>query len=78
MCGTPTFVKEMYDFIKEECMIDSGSYYVRKSGKTADFEFCAKGDVNKIVDYLYRDATIYLPRKHEIAMMAKNYKELLK
>lgn len=78
MCGTPAFVREMFDIIKDECVIDSGSYYVRKSGKTADFEFCAKADVNDIVDYLYQDATIYLPRKREIAMMAKQFKEPLK
>ncbi|CAM6003632.1 unnamed protein product [Sphagnum balticum] len=73
MCGTPIFVREMYDIIKEKCVIDSGSYYVRKSGNTADFEFCAKADVNDIVDYLYQDATIYLPRKRDIAMMAKQF-----
>ena len=71
MCGTPAFVREMYDIIKEKCVIDSGSYYVRKSGKTADFEFCAKADVNYIVDYLYQDATIYLSRKRDIAMKIK-------
>jgi hypothetical protein len=78
MCGTPAFVREIYDIIKEQCVIDSGSYYVRKSGKTADFEFCAKRDVNDIVDYLYQDATIFLPRKRDIAMMAKQFKEPLK
>lgn len=72
MCGTPAFVREMFDIIKEQCVIDSGSYHVRKSGKTADFEFCAKADVNYIVDYLYKDATVYLPRKYEIAMKSKN------
>jgi hypothetical protein len=78
MCGTPVFVREMFDIIKEQCVIDSGSYHVRKSGNTADFEFCAKSDVNYIVDYLYQDATIYLPRKRDIAMMAKQFKEALK
>lgn len=78
MCGTPVFVREMYNIIKEQCVIDSGSYYVRKSGKTADFEFCAKSDVNDIADYLYKDAIIYLPRKRDIAMMAKQFKERLK
>ncbi len=73
MCGTPIFVREMFDIIKEQCAIESGSYYVRKSGKTADFEFCAKADVNYIVGYLYQDATIYLPRKKEIAMKAKRF-----
>lgn len=78
MCGTPAFIREVFDIIKQECVIDSGSYYVRKSGNTADFEFCAKRDVNDIVDYLYQDATIYLPRKRDIAMMAKQFKEPLK
>ena len=78
MCGTPVFIKEMFDIIKEKCNITSGSYYVRKSGKTADFEFCAKKDVNKIVDYLYKNATIFLDRKKEIAMQAKQFKEPLK
>lgn len=78
MCGTPIFVKEMFNIIKEKCSIDSGSYHIRKSGNTGDFEISAKKDVNKIVDWLYKDATIYLSRKYEIALMAKNYKELLK
>lgn len=78
MCGTPIFVREMFDIIKMICNIQSGSYYIRKSGKTGDFEFCAKADVNKIVDWLYQDATIFLERKRAIAMMAKQFKELLK
>jgi len=73
MCGTPVFVREMFDIIKDECCIGSGSYYIRKSGKTADFEFCAKSDVNDIVDYLYKDATIYLDRKYQKAIKSKNY-----
>lgn len=77
MCGTPVFVREMFDIIRSKCDIKSGSYYVRKSDNTADFEFCAKGDVNKIVDYLYQDATVYLTRKYEIALMAKQFKDLL-
>jgi hypothetical protein len=78
MCGTPVFVREMFDIIRSICGIQSGSYYVRKSEKTADFEFCAKADVNKIVNWLYQDATIFLSRKREIAMMAKQFKESLK
>ena len=74
MCGTPAFVKDVYEVIKEQCFIDSGSFYTRKSGKTADFEFCAKEDVNTIVDWLYSGSNIYLPRKREIAMMAKQFK----
>lgn len=75
MCGTPVFVREMFDIVKAKLDITSGSYYVRKSGKTADFEFCAKADVNKIVDYIYQDATIYLNRKYEISKLAKILKE---
>lgn len=74
MCGTPIFVKEMFDIVKEKCELNSGSYYIRKSGKTADFEICSKKDVNIFIDYLYNDATIYLDRKYEIAMKAKQYK----
>lgn len=66
MCGTPIFVREMFDIIKDKLDIKSGSYYIRKSSKTADFEFCAKNDVKKIADYLYRDATIYLERKCQV------------
>ena len=74
MCGTPIFVKEMYEIIKQKCNFDSGSYYERKFGKTADFEICSKKDANTLINYLYKDATIYLPRKYEIAMKAKQYK----
>lgn len=67
MCGTPVFVREMYDIIREKCDIKSGSYYIRKSGNTADFEFCAKKDVQKIVEYLYNNSSIHLTRKKDIA-----------
>lgn len=79
MCGNPTFVREMFDIIRSSCSVETGSYYVRKSNSnTADFEFCAKADVNKIIDWLYQDTTIYLPRKRDVAMMAKQFKENLK
>jgi hypothetical protein len=74
MCGTPIFVKEMFEIVKEKCGFNSGSYCVRKSGKTANFEICSKKDVNILIDYLYKDATIYLDRKYQIAMKAKQYK----
>ena len=73
MCGTPKFVKDMFNIIKEKCDINSGSYYIRKSGKTADFEFCSKQDVAKIADYLYKDATVFLQRKKDIAILANSF-----
>lgn len=75
MCGNSLFVKETFDIIRSMCGVNTGSYYVDKNNKnTAYFEFSAKADVNKIVDWLYGDATIYLPRKHDVAMMAKQFK----
>jgi uncharacterized protein (DUF736 family) len=73
MCGTPEFVKEIFDLIKEKCSINSGSYYIRKVGKTADFEFCAKNDVNIVFNYLYSNSLLYLDRKLKIAQMIKEF-----
>lgn len=72
MCGNPIFVNETFNILKDKCNISFGSYYVRKSGKNANFKFSRKSEVKKIFEYLYKDATIYLPRKYEVASSLEN------
>ncbi len=60
--GTQFFVEELAKKLKVNCDLKSNTYY-RHSGKT----YCFKRSQNqalKICDYLYRDATRYLERKH--------------
>lgn len=74
MSGTKRFVNETFNVIRSSLNIESGSCHKKKEGKDNwNFEFTALNDVDKIVDWLYKDATILLERKHEIAKFAKGF-----
>jgi hypothetical protein len=73
MCGTEKFVKQTFEVIKSALNINSGTCLQTDSVNTWSFEFTALHDVDKLVDWLYKDATIYLERKYEIAKLAKGY-----
>lgn len=75
MCGTELFVKDVFNIIKEKNKINSGVLFNRKNQCTWNFEFSGLHDVKNIVDWLYKDATIYLERKYNILKQAKDYAE---
>jgi len=78
MRGTPKFLKEVRFILEKECDLNVRDKEIRISSGHGCLEYGGNGIVNKISNYLYQDATIYLPRKHEIAMKAKQFKDLLK
>jgi intein-encoded DNA endonuclease-like protein len=78
MRGTPAFLKVARDILEAECHLEERHKCVRISSGHGVLEYGGNGVISKIADYLYKDATIYLPRKREIAMIAKQFQETLK
>jgi len=77
LIGNPLVVNQIFKIIKDKCQVNTG-YCHNKSINTAQFEFEAKDDVTKIVNYLYNDATIYLDRKALIALEAPKFVNMTK
>jgi len=71
MRGTPAFLKVVRDILEKECGLEERHKCVRISSGHGTLEYGGNGVISQIADYLYQDATIYLPRKRDIAMMAK-------
>jgi hypothetical protein len=73
MRGTPLFLETVRDILEKECELEERTKPIRISSRHGVLEYGGNGIVSKITNYLYRDATIYLPRKYEIAMKAKEF-----
>ena len=78
MRGTSEFLTDVRDILEKECDLKEREKDIRISSGHGVLEYGGNGVISKITDYLYKDATIYLPRKRDIAMMAKQFKDLLK
>lgn len=78
MRGTSSFLTDVRYIFEQECDLKVRENPIRISSNHGCLEYGGNGIVSKIVDYLYKDATIYLSRKKEIAMKAKQFKERLK
>jgi hypothetical protein len=74
MRGTPKFLKEVRSILEQECNLNVREKDIRISSGHGVLEYGGNGVISKITDYLYKDATIYLPRKRDIAMKAKQFK----
>lgn len=74
MRGTPMFLKDVRSILEGECMLEKKERNIRISSKHGILEYGGNGIVGKLVNYLYHDATIYLLRKQELAMKAKQFK----
>jgi hypothetical protein len=71
MRGTLAFLTDVRSILEKECSLKERAKDIRISSGHGCLEYGGNGVVSKIVDYLYKDATIYLPRKRDIAMKAK-------
>jgi len=71
--GTPAFLEVARNVLQEKCNLPVRDTEIRISSGHGVLEYGGNGIVSKIVDYLYQDATIYLPRKYDIAMKLKEY-----
>lgn len=63
-----TYVNTMFGF--------NSKVYPRKDTKAVIWELIGKINVFSFMDYLYRDATIYIPRKHNTYLRLKRIVEL--
>lgn len=78
-CATPTFLKEIQKVLKENDMeftwyernkkAGNGKYYYSYTILSSNQETS-----RKFADYIYKDATLYLDRKHEICYTKPNLK----
>ena len=66
--GTAKFLTTYRHILEGKCNIDIKNTPIRQSSGTGILEYGGNIVVSKISEYLYKDATIYLPRKYEIAM----------
>ena len=71
MRGTPAFLKVVRDILEEECQLQERHKCIRISSGHGVLEYGGNGVIGRIADFLYQDATIFLERKQDIAMMAK-------
>lgn len=66
------FAQQYADYILDNLGIDKKVYLYSKNNKTGEFQIGSKADLIKYLDFLYKDATIYLDRKYNLY---KKYKE---
>ena len=69
--GTVEFLTIFRSILEEKCELDIREKAIRENTGIGVLEYGGNGILSKITDYLYKDATIYLPRKRDIAMKAK-------
>jgi hypothetical protein len=68
--GTPEFLLDVRHILERECNLDIREKEISISSGHGELKYGGNGIVSKIADYFYRDATIYLPRKRDIVMLA--------
>jgi hypothetical protein len=69
--GTSEFLTIVREIFEKDIGLEERTRPIRISSGHGALEYGGNGIVSKITDYLYKDATIYLERKYEIASMAK-------
>lgn len=68
--GTPKFLEVYRSILEKECVLEIRDKPIRISSGHGCLEYGGNGIASKIIDYLYKDATIYLQRKYDIAIQA--------
>ena len=66
------FLTIFRSILEEKCDLDIREKSVRENTGIGVLEYGGNGIISKIADYLYKDATIYLPRKRDIAIKANH------
>lgn len=72
--STHAFLDKLLDVIDENIDIKRKNIYDHTVEKCSFVKYAHKDSI-KILDWIYHDATIYLPRKHEKYITAKNAQE---
>lgn len=71
--GTVDFLTVYRNILENKCNINIRQKPIRKNSGIGILEYGGNIIINNIFEYLYKDATVYLPRKYEIAMQAKHF-----
>lgn len=71
MRGTPKFLFDIYCILQKECILEERDKKIRISSGHGILEYGGNNIISNIFDYLYKDATIYLQRKYDIAIKSK-------
>lgn len=70
ICGNLSVIDKIKNKILEKCNIE-GTPYLCKQNNIYKLTFAKQHDVAKIIDYIYQDASIYLERKYQTSILAK-------
>ncbi len=70
--GTLEFLTIYRSILEDKCNLEKREKSIRVNTGIGVLEYGGNGVISKISDYLYKDATIYLQRKYDIAMKANN------
>lgn len=68
--GTLSFLNKCKNILENNCNLNS-KVTPKLNGGTWELRYTGRKMVVKIVDFLYKDATLYLNRKYEIAKLSK-------
>lgn len=63
--SNPNFINQLASILAEELSITIPKIQVRENNKSACLHFSGKEKVSKILEYMYKDATVYLERKYK-------------
>jgi hypothetical protein len=74
LTGASNVVEQIYNILKFNCHTKYGGYK-KYNNKKKTFWFNSIPDLNKIINYLYSDTTIYLKRKYDKAQEIQNLLE---
>lgn len=64
--GTAEFLTIYRSILEETCSLEKREKAIRENTGIGTLEYGGNGVIGKIANYLYKDATVYLPRKYEI------------
>lgn len=65
-CGTHTLMQDINDYLCKTLLVNEKKVYDYSDRHLSEIKWQNKEDMKKIGDWMYRDATIYLVRKHEL------------
>lgn len=67
VCGNKQFIDKLLEVLEKECGAKLGCFY-KTNHDVYEIKTEAINKCKRIIEYMYKDATIYLERKHEKAM----------
>ena len=71
LLGTPNFLTKYREILEKNCQIVKRNYPIRMRKNIGCLDYGGNSIVTSITNFLYKDATIYLQRKYDIAKEAE-------